>query len=313
MKRAPEAIWGQTCRMAPETLETPHKATAVEVVGSVDVSVLALAAIASCRDQVRLNVAGATRGEDPAFTHQLRVGARRLRVALRLFGALFEEQHAAWLEGELKWVFKQLGAQRELDVLLRDTIAPIALEQPSAAMLALQKRIADERDRRHAKVHETLQGRRFKRLARALDELPEALRSDQRSAKKFARKKLRKRRDKTLAQYEAALSGDPQQRHQLRKGFKKLRYTSELCSALFKSKRVKRYLDALEPAQDVLGELNDVTAGRNELERLCRGRHVELGTALEACEARFKEREAAQRDKLAAVLRAHAEAEPFWT
>jgi triphosphatase len=298
--------------MVLENTDTPHKARAVEVVRGVNVSTLARAAIASCCDQIRLNIPGAKRGEDPAFAHQLRVGARRLRVALRLFKALLDPEHVSWLEGELKWVFAQVGAQRELDVLLRDTIVPLAERDPSEALLALRRTVEDARAARYDGVHQALTSRRFARMARALEELPETLQTDERGAKKWARRKLSQRRDRTLAQQEPALSGDPHQRHELRKEFKKLRYASELTSALFKPKRVKRYLDALEEVQDVLGALNDVAAGRSELELLSTGRHVELGSALEACEASFAQREAEQLGKLEPVLRALVEAEPFW-
>jgi triphosphatase len=295
--------------MVSESMESPHKASAVEVVRGVGLSALARAALASCCEQVLLNAPGAKRGEDPAFAHQLRVGARRLRVALRLFGALLDAEHVGWLEGELKWVFGQLGAQRELDVLLRDTLQPLGT---SPALDLLRETIEQERTRRHGLVQQALNGRRFRRLARALEELPEALAADDRSAKKWARKKLSRRHAKTLAHYAPALGGDPHERHQLRKEFKKLRYASELSSALFKPKRVKVYLGVLEDVQDVLGELNDVAAGRSELEILSAGRREELGSALSACDEAFTRREDEQLAKLEPVLRAHAEADPFW-
>jgi triphosphatase len=290
--------------------DSPHKASPVEVVRGVDVSKLAQAALASCCEQIRLNLPGAKRGEDPAFTHQLRVGTRRLRVALRMFAARLDPEQVTWLEGELKWVFGQLGAQRELDVMLHDTLD--RLGHGSAALEALRASVEQERARRHQQVKDTLNGRRFKRLARALADLPSTVHADERRAKKWVRKQLGRRRDATLARYEPALTGDPEQRHQLRKQFKKLRYASELCSALFKAKRVKRYLGAIEDVQDVLGELNDVATGRAELARLSTGRQVELGSALEACELHFAEREGELLGKLAPVLRAHAEARPFW-
>jgi CHAD domain-containing protein len=81
---------------------------------------------------------------------------------------------------------------------------------------------------------------------------------------------------------------------------------------LFKPKRVKRYLHALEDVQEVLGVLNDVAAGRSELELLASGRHVELGSALTACEAQLAQREASELSKLEPSLKSYAEAEPFW-
>jgi triphosphatase len=108
------------------------------------------------------------------------------------------------------------------------------------------------------------------------------------------------------------LFGGRAQRHQLRKELKKLRYASELTSALFKRKGVKRYLAALGELQEVLGALNDVAVGRSVLARLAHGRRVELASALEACEAQLAAQEARELAKLEGALAAHAETRPFW-
>jgi triphosphatase len=292
---------------------TPHKAGPVDAVRGVDARALARAALASCCDQVRLNTPGAQRGEDPAFTHQLRIGLRRLRVALKLFATLLEPTDT--LQGELKWVFSRLGDQRQLDVLLRDVIVPLAESAPTAALSALRSATQQAREKRRRAVQHALSGKRYARLLRALDALQSSLAEHDEpspSARKWSRKKLTRLRERTLAQYAPARTGDPHERHQLRKQFKKLRYASELTSALFKKKRVKRYLAALADVQEVLGALNDVAVGRVELQRLSAGRHVELGSALQACDARLSEYEAHEQHKLEAALRAHADARPFW-
>jgi CHAD domain-containing protein len=48
-------------------------------------------------------------------------------------------------------------------------------------------------------------------------------------------------------------------RHRLRRRVKRLRYLVELTAPLFKRKRVRVFLDALTPAQEALGTINDLT------------------------------------------------------
>ena len=52
----------------------------------------------------------------PDDIHQLRVAARRLRVALRLFGRMLPSTSAARLRAELRWFASSLGDVRDLDV-----------------------------------------------------------------------------------------------------------------------------------------------------------------------------------------------------
>jgi CHAD domain-containing protein len=52
----------------------------------------------------------------PEEIHQLRVAARRLRVALRLFGRLLPSRDSSRLTTELRWFAGSLGEARDLDV-----------------------------------------------------------------------------------------------------------------------------------------------------------------------------------------------------
>jgi triphosphatase len=51
---------------------------------------------------------------------------------------------------------------------------------------------------------------------------------------------------------------DDAQRHALRKRMKRLRYSLEFVAPLFPAKAVARYLARLKPAQELLGDYNDV-------------------------------------------------------
>lgn len=57
-------------------------------------------------------------GADAEGVHQMRVAARRLRSDLRTFAPLIEQEWAAELRSELKWLGGILGAVRDLDVQL---------------------------------------------------------------------------------------------------------------------------------------------------------------------------------------------------
>src|SRR5262249_44323739 len=57
--------------------------------------------------------------------HQMRVGLRRLRAAISIFGDLIAGTQTETIKGELKWLTEQLGAARELEVLLGKRIGAL--------------------------------------------------------------------------------------------------------------------------------------------------------------------------------------------
>jgi inorganic triphosphatase YgiF len=62
----------------------------------------------------------------------MRVGLRRLRAAMSLFKELIEQPDSEHIESELKWLTEQLGAARDLDVLLKEGVRPLEQEEPEA-------------------------------------------------------------------------------------------------------------------------------------------------------------------------------------
>jgi len=59
-----------------------------------------------------------------------------------------------------------------------------------------------------------------------------------------------------------------QQLHALRKAIKKLRYSVEFVSGLYRHKQVEAYLDPCEELQELLGMVNDAAVTPAALERL---------------------------------------------
>jgi CHAD domain-containing protein len=54
----------------------------------------------------------------PDSIHQMRVAARRLRSTLQSFSGLLDSEQSERLRGELAWIARELGAVRDLEVLL---------------------------------------------------------------------------------------------------------------------------------------------------------------------------------------------------
>src|SRR5690606_19790210 len=83
------------------------------------------AVVAACLAQILPNadeIAGGS--EDEEQVHQLRIGIRRLRVAMRELKALGPGFDPAW-EPPLVDAFRALGAQRDRDLVLAEALAEL--------------------------------------------------------------------------------------------------------------------------------------------------------------------------------------------
>jgi inorganic triphosphatase YgiF len=78
----------------------------------------------ACLKQIIDNVPALTRA-DPEGVHQMRVGVRRLRAAMSLFGDLLHDDQTATIKTELKWLAGELTPAREFEVLTERVIAPL--------------------------------------------------------------------------------------------------------------------------------------------------------------------------------------------
>jgi inorganic triphosphatase YgiF len=220
---------------------------------------LARAVVANCIAQILPNAAALAGGSTvDEHVHQLRVGLRRLRTALRELGDLSSDWPRR-TERVLGEVFQQLGVQRDQDAVLAALVpqllaagAPgVGWAQHSAEPLGLgaivrapafQCALVDAATFALSPPHGPALGE--KALRRLLRPRLRCLHAQvSRGGERF----------KQLAQAE---------RHQVRKRLKRLRYLSEFAAPLFKDTRVERYLAGLHPAQDALGDYNDLLVAR---------------------------------------------------
>ena len=207
-------------------------------------------------EQIELNARGALLSDDPEFLHQLRVGLRRLRAALRAFRDLLPSKSTKRLKRSLRKLSPKLGAARDWDVL----VARLEAQRASPELLrkAQARRAAARRVARRALVSKGFAG-----IGRAVRSLKA---TDSRAPlAQFAAAALERAHRKLITQAHGADWNAASARHALRIRVKRLRYSCEFFAPAFPAKRVTPYIAALKALQDILRELNDVAVGRRLL------------------------------------------------
>jgi len=220
---------------------------------------IAAAVVSACLDQVLSNasdVAGGCTGED--HIHQLRVGLRRLRTALRELGNLAGDWGGPW-ETPLATVFRALGMHRDRDYLLHKLQGQIAAA--GGPPLDWQGALGSLPD-----AGESVRSPAFQQALLGLISFVHAGAAAPDPAtnlptpKKALRKRLSKLHKQVLVQGKQFMDLPEAEQHGLRKRLKRLRYLAEFSQPLFHGRELKAYLDALKPLQDALGIYHDEVA-----------------------------------------------------
>lgn len=231
----------------------------------------------SCLKQFRLNEPALVAEREPESLHQARVAIRRLRSALSIFDKIVVDVKGDAIRSELKALSAKLGEARNLDVYWRDVIEPKRRELlPEADIETDAAQVAAARERAYDVLIEHLGSRRFRLftidLARWIEtgtgrsggiaHAPESA-----DVWSFAEEELRRRRKSVAKKGRHLTQLDPEGRHRVRIGAKKLRYASDFFASLFEGgrarKRQARFVSRLEDLQDALGALNDLRIGHD--------------------------------------------------
>lgn len=221
---------------------------------------------ASCWEQVLANKAGVLGSDDGEYLHQMRIGVRRLRLALRLFAPAMDIPQA--LQAELAWLGETLGRARDAAVIADHSLPAIASAIATQAAWTPLLQYARAQARHHlAQARLSLASQRYAQLEASLGRWLQDLQEDRGTARTagkggrrlrpFARRQLRHLRAKLARARKAADSEVAV--HSLRIAAKKLRYASEFFASLGSPKRVAHRLRRLGHLQQLLGELNDAS------------------------------------------------------
>ncbi len=225
----------------------------------------------ACLQQLQGNLSGAIAGDDPEYLHQLRVALRRLRSVLSLVAAFAPDETLAQLRQEFAELGRALGALRELDVFIDETLRPLLQQRPGHtglhALLALS---AGQRDAALAEIRAPHWRHHVQDMILRLALWLQGdywLQTPLQGAAEYLQKQGFRRRVKRFLKHAQALDpADPASLHRLRILAKKVRYFLELFG-LDKSSGGALH-DALVNLQTQLGEYNDTVNVEVQITRL---------------------------------------------
>lgn len=224
-------------------------------------------AIADAVERLHEHEDGARRGGDPEDVHQARVAARRLRSDLKTFHAFCDPEWTSDVRAELAWLGGELGAVRDIEVLLQRLRADeraLPDSEQDAAERVVCRLLADWEGAR-TEMLSALASPRYNALRDLLDAAVTAPNLTER-ATELAVDVVPGVVQKPWRKLKAAVTdlGDSpadEALHELRIMAKRTRYAAEAAAAVF-GKRALRFAKRVAEVQDVLGEHQDAVVAR---------------------------------------------------
>ncbi|OKL43965.1 CYTH and CHAD domain-containing protein [Pseudovibrio exalbescens] len=229
--------------------------------------------LSSCLTQIAGNRARLIKHADNErieFTHQMRVGLRRLRSALKVYQPLVAGSALFEMGQEAQRLATYLGNLRDLDVMASEIIGPLQERSPDGIefqglMIALDSARDTVRQDVIAQLATARANSFILQLARYIqtrewrEEIsPEACEALDMPALEFADYALRKRWKACAKRAKHLETLTIEERHELRKALKKLRYAIEFFKTLYDKEQTGIFIKSLKKLQDVFGYLNDV-------------------------------------------------------
>jgi CHAD domain-containing protein len=215
---------------------------------------------------------GTCRG-DPEALHQIRIALTHLRTAIRFFSPMVDDGLRPSVWTELKWLNRQLGMVRDLDVAIDRVIAESGGE---LTVIAELQHWDEKRAESHRLLARALQSARYRRLVEQISTWIESGPWSTRRSKEAIRLRrcsLAEHATAQLTEWETTLLKkarklrklDVEKRHKLRLLNKRLTYSIESLQDLFADDSLtkqKSILKQLRKAQKSLGQLNDDARGQ---------------------------------------------------
>jgi CHAD domain-containing protein len=236
---------------------------------------LAYATLADCAAALSAHRPAPHSAPTPEEVHQLRVAARRLRVALKAFRRMLPSRDVTRLRADLRWFAKSLGDARDLDVYADNFKAYSAALPPkqrsdlSGYELYLRREQAEARNRATACFAEPRADALFADLARFVERGPSAgalRRWQPLSIRDAVRQSIRqnvgrvRRHGKRLD-----ARSRPSEFHELRIKIKRLRYELEFFTAVYPE--LTEAARACKTLQELLGTHQDAYTATARLRR----------------------------------------------
>jgi CHAD domain-containing protein len=222
--------------------------------------------------QILHNWAVVQGSDDPEGPHQMRIGLRRLRSALKSFRPVLDDGSIRQIEEDARNLGRVLSELRDADVLATDIIdAVLAKHEDNADLVCLKRALSENRIRCRLTVREQLEGEEWVALRLKLAGLSELVKSPgDEAGRKYRKKRIGKLASRALEKQWRGVSKAARrldeltvdERHALRKDLKTFRYSAELFASLYPTKDVRRFSIKLRRLQDKFGYLNDLVVAQ---------------------------------------------------
>ncbi len=229
--------------------------------------------VGNCLEQIRSNEVGVMQETEPEYVHQMRVGLRRLRLALDMFKEIAPHSNA--LKKDLEWIATVLGRTRNWEVLAFETLATVRqafTDESEWNALDMAARNAAARQRRRAArvVGSVRYARLLLRLGQWLESEPagpvaqdipdaDSGHASWISIRRFSSRILNRYRRKLQRRGDALDGRNSLVLHQIRIAAKKLRYATEFLCSAHAPRKVRSRTGPLSELLSTLGTFNDIS------------------------------------------------------
>ena len=272
--------------------------------------------IAACTRHIQANIAGAKRGQDPEYLHQVRVGVRRLRAALSVYRDVISVGKRRSVGRALRRFEHSLGPARDWDVLVGkfDRAKHITAGQRHD-LSELIKLAKVRRSEVHDRLGKALNATEFAKLLRAAKYVGVGSGSEtilRMPIQNFAVQALetRDRQARRLGHHIRSL--DDTDLHRLRICIKKLRYASEFFEGLWPQAETEQYVELLQQIQDELGKMQDAVSAERLITDIRKEHQDGLGHAARLTQKRIKTSRQRARRRINRRWRSFKAAPRFW-
>jgi inorganic triphosphatase YgiF len=225
-----------------------------------------VAFVASAAEQIVANRAAVLETDDPEAVHQLRVGLRRLRSALRAFRPIEACAATRELAQHARALGQGIGDLRNADIFIEEIHTPVAATCAGVSGFAeLREALVAHRAAMRVKARAALGSEQWSKLQLYLALWPQTVKDNPALAapvRAFADEALT-RSWKKIARRGARLEAlSLEERHEMRKALKGFRYAVEFFGSLYDDRKVDRFVKDLKRLQDVFGYINDVATAQ---------------------------------------------------
>ncbi len=255
------------------------KLSDIELKGSMNVGEAAKAIFQECAHHLKENFRQFKEEGDPLALMQIRIGVRRMRVALYIFRPIIPKEVRVNFNREYRYFGNLLGDARNMDVFLDGTLRPDIKTKDFKLVSKELLRLGEEtRAEEYDIIIHEISGGHFERLSKSFDKWLQGNWSTKlgRTARKvmvapiapFALSAIEEGNIDLLNHGADVEILSASELHDLRKYIKRSRYHLRFFSALFRQEKIDEGFALLVKMQDYLGLINDVKEGMIILGRL---------------------------------------------